>query len=411
MKTWLINISFLICSTGILGQDSVGLHHQFDFEFSSLHIINGRDDAVYNSTTDFDYVTDNPFGHTCVYGAFHYMPSYHNKYFIYFSLYSEERSYSGGNNYYGNIKTFPRLTLIGTDTFNLLGERFKFYGIYGDLWDIDIDDKLRFYNIDFNGIHLKLGRNKWWLEYTNISDLSQNIGLGLTELEKFTITYKSKKWSISNSLETNYRCLEQDKVLSTNHYMKYSFTSNRAFYFQLGLRVNDDVSMNKSFALCLGQEDIRPGLTIKTNLRYYSSFYNVDYKNQETISYRGSEDSPYVGKQLYPLKNYYRELNQWAFFTDRQLTDILNMEFYMNYMPMLHKKLRGEIEMDLNVNIENWEFRVYPIYNVGISVLPIRDLKVKVSLTNKHMNLDNFYHTFYISKVPRIAFEIRKTMS
>jgi len=169
--------------------------------------------------------------------------------------------------------------------------------------------------------------------------------------------------------------------------------------------------MNKSFALCVGQEDIRPGLAIKTNLRYYSSFFNSGYKNPDIINYRGSEGSPYVGEQLYPLKNYYRELNQWAFFTDRQLTDILNLEFYLQYLPRIHNDLWGEFELDLNVNIENWDWKIYPIYNVGISLYPIRDLKIKISLTNKHMNLDSFYHTFYISKVPRFAFEIRKIIS
>ena len=37
-------------------------------------------------------------------------------------------------------------------------------------------------------------------------------------------------------------------INSTNHYLKYHFTSKRAFYFQLGIRVDDDVSFNKSFA-------------------------------------------------------------------------------------------------------------------------------------------------------------------
>ena len=406
---YILPILGLCLSFTVFAQDSTLIQHNFDFEARAKHVIYGNNKEVINSRT-YPVVTDNPFSHMAVYAAVYYKPVYNRKYEFDLALFAEERSHSGGNNFYGNIRIFPKITIAANDTFNLGFGEVKLYGFAGDLWDVEYDDKLRIYNLDYNGLHFKLGIKNYWIGYSRIADLSYNTGLGLHEFEKLFIEYIADKVSVSTAIELNYRDNIPEKNYNWNTFFTYTLSAKEKIQTQLNFRFRDILGV-LSPALFAGYKTEKENYTLTTNLRYYTARFNAGYKNENKIQYRGNSASPYVGRQLYPLKNYYRPLNQWAFFTELENMNILNLELILNYKKLIYKNIGFELDIDVNLNLADNVFRIYPLYEAGLAFNALPFFKAKISGTNKHMNLDSFYQAFYISKIPLLSIGIAKVLT
>lgn len=356
-------------------------------------------------------VTDNPFVHMAIYSSMNLQYDYQNKYEFNFSLVAEERSASGGNNFLNNIVLFPKITLSVNDTFEILKKKFSVKGRFGDMWNEDWDDRLRIYNIDFQALDLSIKYKTVFFGYSRIADLSNNIGLSLHETAKIYFGRDWNKnhlvvsWEIDNVLTPIFSNNNLSSVYFINSQNKYDFFS------QFSVRIKNDFIENNSIAALIGLS-YKPNSNLKltSSLRYYAAEYNLYYKNPSEIKYRDWPNSPYVGLQLYPLKNFYRNMNQWALFTERQNVDIFNLELTIDYYKKIHKSIGLISKLDFNIMRADDQWIALPIYDVGLSLKPIDNIEFRITASNKHMNLDNFYQTFYLSKKPVACLYVAKTI-
>ncbi|MFT4661116.1 MAG: hypothetical protein ACI8XB_001387, partial [Patiriisocius sp.] len=72
-------------------------------------------------------------------------------------------------------------------------------------------------------------------------------------------------------------------------------------------------------------------------MKYYQAAFNDGYGYGNVNFTDGG--SSFVGEQLYPLKNYYRNVNQWAMLTQFQGTDVFNFEVVLKYQERIYRKL------------------------------------------------------------------------
>ncbi len=397
-------IIFIFPCTLVFGQDTINWKTNFGMESKSLHILRilNSDLSCYHCGNTNSVISDSPQHHFAIYNNLSINSSYKKKYMFKFSVIAEERSHSGGNNTLNNIVLFPKISLIIQDTFKIGSLTVHNQSILGDLWDENFEDLTRIYNIDFQGLKTLFFIKHWGIGLYTIGDLSKNIGLGLHELHKLAFLYNGSKSNFVVGLSEN--SLTEfpqgnhitNKDFNITGYSHFKLKNNSQLYFSLDTRIN---SQNTSFAMALKYETSL--FTIVA--RYYQKEFNKGYKNEGVVRYRRGTN--YVGNQLYPLKNYYYSMNQWAFITQHQTSDLLNLEFKTNIKRKLYKSTYLEFSTDLNAIylISDKKIKLYPLYNLGVSVVPLENTLFKLSATNKHMNLDTYYQTFYISKLPFIA--------
>ncbi|MBK8109280.1 MAG: hypothetical protein IPK46_02545 [Saprospiraceae bacterium] len=391
-----------------MSKDTLKFQHFFNFEARAKHNIYGNQKETINSLIG-KYTTDNPFTHMGIYSSLNYQAKY-NAYHFDIRLLSEERSQSGGNNFIGNLRVFPKITFSFLDSFQLFNDYIEVTGMAGDFWDEDIGDNLRFYNIDYNALNVKFKRKNYYLGYFRVGDLSNNIGLYLEEADKIFIGWHKKHYNVEAAFESNYLLglNSRDHNLSSSLTVKDDLPGE--LRMQISYRLNQQLAGKYPVSIFLGYKYKGQLANYRINLRYYSAGFNRGYFEKSRVNYRGNNASPYVGNQIYPLKNYFRPLNQWAFFTENQNSNILNLEFTFSNKFKIYKSVYFVTDLDANINLRNKNLFVYPIYDIGISIIPIKNIEFRLSGTNKIMNLDNEYQTFYITKNPCLSFEIHKSI-
>lgn len=395
------HFSPLLCQSS---KDSTSFRQNFGFEATVKHIAFSNDKPVFNSSP-FRFATDNPFTHLALFSSFNYYASYNKKYFIDARILAEQRSHSGGNNYIGNLVLFPMFKFTFIDTFSIFNKNIAINGKGGDLWNEDWLDNLRLYNIDFNGLDLNVAYKKIKLGYSRIADLSNNIGLNIEENFKYYLVYTRNKNKFGISLERNFLLSAPALDYNITLLSEFVIKEKSVFKLQLNKRINGKIANNNLPAIFAG---VKLSDYLSINARFYPKEFNQGFKDLNRIRYRGSLPTPYVGLQLYPLKNYFRNLNQWAFFTERSNIDILNFEVIYHNTIRLTSVFSIDNRIDFNLNVENKTLKFYPLYDVGVALQPIDKFKFRFSLTNKIMNLDNYYQTFYLLSSPSFSIELIK---
>ena len=101
-------------------------------------------------------------------------------------------------------------------------------------------------------------------------------------------------------------------------------------------------------------------------------------------------------------------MDQWALFTSSQFQDLLTFSANSNLEIPLRKRLALFSDIDFNLihQINAKETELYPLYNAGLQVNYAQRLFFRFSLTNKQMNLDQFFQTFYASTRPLFSYNI-----
>ncbi|MFK8101961.1 MAG: hypothetical protein AB8G15_05545 [Saprospiraceae bacterium] len=115
---------------------------------------------------------------------------------------------------------------------------------------------------------------------------------------------------------------------------------------------------------------------------------------------------------MYPLKNFYRPINQWALFTNYQNRDLLNWELFFNWRKKLYKKIHFTAEVDFNLiyDLTGSTLDYYPFYNIGLSANFLDNFVLSITGTNKHMNLDTYFQTSYASKLPLLSYNFKMNL-
>lgn len=337
-----------------------------------------------------------------MYGSFKVTPNYKNKYSADVGIFFEQRNHSAGNNTLDHLILYPRITFRVKDTLTISNLNIKFDAVAGDMWDEDYNDILRFYNIDFHGFYSKIGFKNIWFSLYRISDLSYNIGLGLPEVDKFEVLYQSKKSKIAIHITRN--TLDGLTRFDYNYglYFNQYIGRNGQLKFQVENRTNSRIGDG----IVLGAEyEVNFGISeFGIRYQYYDSQYNEEYLKFDKVDYN-TNFLNYTGTQLYPLKNYFRPFNQWAFFTTFQGSNIHNLQVHYTIRKHLYKNLflKGQYEVNLLRSSFSDKFWLFPAYETGVEINLANFISFDLSLTNKHMNLETVYQGHSLSELPYMS--------
>jgi hypothetical protein len=396
-------------------QDSLLIETEISNECQGQHnlaaIAKGGIGGIKQYNKSNSIISDNPLYHFAIYNGTVLKTTLNKKYSIETGLFMEERSYSHGNNTLSNLIVFPKIKLSAIDTFKILNRKINTYIKAGDFWDEDFQDIIRFYNIDFQSLEVNFGIQNWNFKTNVIGDLSKNIGLDLHEMYKFQLQHIQNKLTNSIALSINelysfpngYHPKERDFNLT--FYSKYNMNSKSKLEVQLDFRINKPDSISKAIAIKYTYNSNK-WIKFHSALRYMDLAFNQGYANFKP-SYRNG--NKFVGEQLYPLKNYYRPMNQWAFLTSHQYRDLVNFELNLNIKYPIYRKVSFFADLDYNFIYEPQLDKMfqYPLYNAGLNINFTKNFILTFSATNKQMNLDNFYETFYISKMPLFSYNFK----
>lgn len=361
-------------------------------------------------------VSDNPNFHAASYAGLKVGTSYKNKYKLHTLFFVEDRGASYGTNDLDNIVFFPAFTFEIMDTFKVLNQQFELDISMGNLLKHQIDNGLKIYNVDVQGVDIKIIHKNFFAQYHQIGDLSFSIGLGIEEFYNYGFGYENKLIRVALTREENimtgsspYRSYSSWNLLGNFYPNK-----NTEIFFQIGHRDFSSFNIKENVGLLLGAnlkvlQNKKFKWSIFPKIRFYKRNFNEGHLDRSVV-YRklnGQIYSNTVGRYLYPLRNFYYDFDQWAVYTEYQLLDIFALGLKNNFEWRFFKKfhIRSQIEL-LSIRREKEFFTNY-LYDFDFFYMPIEGFDVGFKVTNKSYNLDAHFQTFYTSRFPMVGFHIR----
>jgi len=195
-----------------------------------------------------------------------------------------------------------------------------------------------------------------------------------------------------------------------------------SLYAQLGYR-NTDKSQPKFEKGLVNQIAFVIGLKTKhetkkviwtdvTEFRYYGKSFNARHFVNNVLYRELLSSRPLyantIGEYLYPLRKFETPFGQWAVFTEYQGSNVTSVSSSGLVSYQFSKKIAADLDYDLNLIMATKDTAYpnakidffYPFFSFGIYYKPIRKFKAGLLVTNKGMNLDISYPTFYLYRRP-----------
>lgn len=386
------------------------------------------------SPASFDTITDNPLIHGASYFVVRTKMAYKGQVTLFADLYAEHRGVSYGIFNRNNTVVYPVLRLEAADTLRLFGRRINLYGKAGQFLNDSLDEGLTIYNTDAEGIRLQAKLGRLSFRYTLYGDFYNGIGLNIDDLHCYSIEHDlggGSRVGLSWVL-----ALPPFGSIANHHYFSLfakKMFPNTELYAQAGYRsvrgdaafITDQLTDRLAFLIGakLRQETRKFAHSMKAELRYYGYLFNWDYYNRQKLFYRKPAADALenyantVGNYLYPLRKFESPFSQWAVFTEYQgfATGSLSLAGQMTCR--LSNKLSAFVNYDLNflgTSLDEvfysagarWSTFIYPFFNGGLQYYPASNTCIGLSLTNRAMNLDLNYPTYYLLAKPCIQFSV-----
>lgn len=381
--------------------------------------------------SNLDKETDNPLIHGATSLALNMKYKFRNAAKLHFDLITEHRGASYGVFNRDNIVVYPRICALGVDTLSLFGESIPVNIQIGNLIDTLLEDKLLFYNVNKHGLDLDLSWKSVGFRLTYYPDQTNGIGLNVDEYASI-----SPYFQINKNLKYGIGLLfmERNNVSNLNKppflvRQTIRFDKNRySFYLQGIMRLTSSqyvynrVILNASgidkFAFILGTKmEVKYkklSVTSAANIRFYGKVFNIGHMNR-TVTYRDTTKNELyantVGNNLYPIDYYSSRFNQWAVSTEYQNRDILNVDFTAKATYTITPKYALVADVDFTrIYAENLPAFSYVFYDLGFTYSFSQNIYSSIFVTNKGMNLDVHYPTFYLYKHPYLGLKVVKTL-
>jgi hypothetical protein len=373
-------------------------------------------------------LTDQPHEHGAMFTNFSAKASFREGYDFYTNLLLEYRGQSYGANDLNNAVVFPQFYGRLADSIQLGAHPLAISLHIGDLFQYRLNQGLQVYNVDLQAVILNLQYRSLHFEVVHIPDHSRGIGVGMEELFSFNTgwAYRTHRFNFSFDLNSNFpfNLPEYSRTLPNRYYThlsfdyKYQWNPNNYGYLQIGTRnIEGGFSAETAAALIGAQIETsldKLQLQFNPEVRYYSRLYNLGYFTPDNFFRDNAISEHYantVGRFLYPLKNYYYSFNQWAVFTEYQNQDVLGLSGNFKADYKINDKLGLLLELDyLGIGREKALFN-YLFYTWNFYYQPMPGLYIRTLFTNKAMNLDAHYQTFYMLRTPSIGLEMRKVLT
>ncbi len=383
----------------------------------------------------YQYVKDNPLKHSCFYTDFNFgIKAYGLD--LNFDLIAEHRGVSYGVFDTKSMIVFPKY-YVGIDTSVTVGKQKIYFGTnFGNYSNQTIYEGLQIYNMDYQAIDIYIKWSKFRLRYHQIGDLSNYIGLKIDEVFNFILSAEDLK------LTENYNANLQFGLASVNkigHGSDPNLTTpqfncsanvrkeNLKLYAQYTHRDMDEpvsVIDESGFLAGISYNLKKSKFTLNTNAeyRFYGKELNRGYIDKDT-HYRGGINyydslgrvkykiydgyDNTIGDNLYPLSFYQKKFSQWAVYTEYQNKNVNAFNFTAEAKYRIYNDFYAKADLDINfIKAETLDLFCYPFYNIGIAWEPADRTSILLSLTNKGMNLDKHYPTFYLYDSPQFMLSV-----
>lgn len=405
-----IQLLFVCISNWAIAQDSLRIDSKLSLELEGQHNL-----ATFVSNFDCFHcpqnrITNNPIHHLGIYFGLTHHLTLNKKYHIETGIFAEERSHSGGSNTLSNLIFFPKILISAADTVKVFNREIRTHIKGGDYWDEDVDDILRLYNIDYNGLIFGFQYQNWLLNFMTIGDLSKNVGLDFPQQYRTSILFDKSHFRNAFHISLNElssganRSHVVDADWNLSNYTKYQLSKQSELKGQVSLRLNSELGASIGSAIQVAFKTDE--LSIIGALRYYQEKFNQGYNGRQP---RFIGLGQFKGPQLYPLKNFYRPFSQWAVYTHMADSEILAFALQANWTKHLYKNWFYFNDIDLNLigDLTDAQVLFIPFYNIGFQCKFLSQFTGRISATNKHMELRTFYHTSSASKVPFISLGLK----
>lgn len=354
-------------------------------------------------------------------------------------LIGEHRGISYGIFNTGNLILYP-VYRIGLDTAIRIGRhRFGIQADVGHFTDLRLQEGLTMYNIDGEGVDAKLTWDRLALGLTRIGDISFGTGLNIDEVHNWTFGIEAlplfdammlnahvgtyiyghvREGFLYSNAETPRRQLINSVDPGDGGFtadLSLALDSVR-FYTQGALRSAGSSGYFTSLAAFIaGLSGSFQSGSLKIaghgEYRYYGGLFNLDYRSEE-VYYRDTAQIDYgnsIGSQIYPIRYYERPFSQWAVYTEYQNLRAVNaLTLYTDATWYFHDDFFCRLMIDANhLMMEGEGSHLYLFYNAGIGWEPAPGTLLMLSRTNKVMNPDKHYMTFYQTKKAMMLYTLK----
>jgi hypothetical protein len=418
------------------------------FEFSGAHYYSGAisQDVAVPAYLQTKYrapivASDSPLHHGASYLAIRATATAFPGVRLRGELIGESRGISYGVDNTSNMIVFPRFTFTIDTSISVSGEKIGAYLMVGDTTDIRFDQGLMFYNMDAQGTLIRVSWKSLRFNVEHVGDAlfgiglqindSQIYGLSLADLPVYGAWSTTIRAGLTQQIDgpsspfdnASPRGRKYNSVAPSN--FVYSLSANLhdgrgdETYVQGGLRD----SKNGSDVVALGA--LLAGVHStgsagrfewdgRMEYRFYGGLFNAGYYRDD-ILYRNTASSYIgylsqkeslrgfgntIGPFLYPLQNMERPFSQWAVFTEYQdLKDIMGLAFQLRGKYFFYDRFLLRAFLDFNyIKPEQTDGFLYPFYDIGLGWEPAHNISIVISTTNRGMNLDKSYPTYYLYK-------------
>jgi hypothetical protein len=364
--------------------------------------------------------TDNPLGHGASFFRFHAWYNITSDISLYGSLEVTNGGFSWGPYNTFNTAILPRYWGTYNKAFHIGSSPFKFYAKIGNFENFKSYEGLTMYNIDMQGVVANLQYRKLHFTSTSVTDLQKSLGLNIDGTRNYKVSVEDVH--IGKNWKTDIQAgVQQLLSTSTGSYMNMIsaaiYQGPFRMYTEASYRYNDlfDPSLNSAFLCGIKGSSKLSKIQMKYSLeyRYYGGGFNYGFRKEENTHYRKIDKGAggnFVGDQVYPISYLNRPFSQWAVFTEynnKRWVEGITLNAQIDYP--ISTKLKWIIDLDMNIiATEKEQPFLYPFYKTGLKATAYKGTYVAVTLTNKTMNLDNFYTSYYCLKHPAFQFELRR---
>lgn len=373
---------------------------------------------TYNGTfnSSWNRSTDNPLYHGAYYVSFNTRFRINNYIRTWASLTGESRGFSYGVTNTSNTQLFPQVKVEINKKFALLGDSIEFFSGVGNQINPRLYEGLTIYNLFQHGNDLYLKWRGIKFRYFQIPDLMNGIGLAIGDSYDYMLSYEKNLNKGMLEIQSGFSRYGYYGTPYRDIYnlsFGYSKASLFKLYVQCSYRPNDLQVFKREEMLggLVGISWKKNGTGRFHNQstvegRYYGSGFNEGFK-RTNVFYRNPNQGVYsntVGPNLYPMLLFERPFSQWAVFTEYQqpgqYKNIGAIAIQSNNTYFIHKGFMIKCDLDLNyLFVQNEPSFLYPFYHTGIGWQEGNNL-IMAGITNKTMNLDVHYPTFYYLGAP-----------
>jgi hypothetical protein len=307
---------------------------------------------------------------------------------------------------------FPRI-IFGVDTsLPVLGLPIWTRIRVGHFSDVRLQEGLTIYNLDAQGTDVSLGYKSVSFRLHHIGDLAASYGLNLDDLHNYLLEFNEiplgdklvgrasimtgaistvpTAWTIAGGLEyDSIRIYGSVGVQPGDPLFRDNWGSLAGVSYRY--HSNDDAAIH---------------LASSIEYRFYSSGYNAR-RFGKGLRYAGVSGSHSIGRYLYPLDRIDRPFSTWALHTGYQGRDVESGDIYAKGQARLYRDLHlhfmGEV---MAIRGQYYGSMIYPFYDVGIAWQPVKECYIRMSVTNRAMDLYEHFPSLFALKGPAIGYTL-----